>query len=118
MFSNIGSALLKAKDAVIGWIGDRIEDFKNGNLGLPEISLESLDTARKAIWQWLQDRWADVKGWFYDKFHNEEGNFVFPVPDIGPLKDGIDGIAQATVRDLCAAHVGRHTQSRIQKVTP
>lgn len=92
MFSNIGSALLKAKDAVIGWIGDRIEDFKNGNLGLPEISLESLDTARKAIWQWLQDRWADVKGWFYDKFHNEEGNFVFPVPDIGPLKDGIDGI--------------------------
>jgi hypothetical protein len=34
------------------------------------------------------------------------------------LKDGIDGIAQATVRDLCAAHVGRHTQSRIQKVTP
>ena len=34
------------------------------------------------------------------------------------LKDGIDGIAQATVRDLCTAHVGRHTQSRIQKVTP
>ena len=34
------------------------------------------------------------------------------------LKDGIDGIAQATVRDLCAAHVGRHTQSSIQKVTP
>ena len=34
------------------------------------------------------------------------------------LKEGDDGIAQATVRDLCAAHVGRHTQSRIQKVTP
>ena len=32
------------------------------------------------------------------------------------LKDGIDGIAQATVRELCAAHVGRHTQACIRKV--
>ena len=31
------------------------------------------------------------------------------------LNDGIDGIAQATVRDLCAAHVGKHTQSRFRK---
>ena len=33
------------------------------------------------------------------------------------LKDGINGIAQATVRELCAAHVGKHTQERIRKVT-
>ena len=33
------------------------------------------------------------------------------------LKGGKDGIAQATVRELCAAHVGKHTQSRISKVT-
>ena len=32
------------------------------------------------------------------------------------LKEGIDGISQATVRDLCAAHVGKHTQSRFSKV--
>ena len=31
------------------------------------------------------------------------------------LKDGIDGIAQATVRELCAAHIGRHTQVRFSK---
>ena len=34
------------------------------------------------------------------------------------LKDGICRIAQATVRDLCSAHVGRGTQRRIQKVKP
>jgi len=33
------------------------------------------------------------------------------------LKDGKDGIAQATVRELCAAHIGKRTQSRISKVT-
>ena len=31
------------------------------------------------------------------------------------LKDGNDGIAQATVRELCAAHIGRHTQERFSK---
>lgn len=31
------------------------------------------------------------------------------------LKDGYDGIAQATVRELCAAHIGRHTQVRFSK---
>ena len=32
------------------------------------------------------------------------------------LKEGDDGIAQATVRELGAAHVGRHTQACIRKV--
>lgn len=31
------------------------------------------------------------------------------------LKEGDDGIAQATVRELCAAHIGRHTQVRFSK---
>lgn len=31
------------------------------------------------------------------------------------LKGGKDGIAQATVRELCAAHIGRHTQERFSK---
>lgn len=43
--------------------------------------------------------------------------FKFTPSFLAMLKDGIDGIAQATVRDLCAAHVGKHTQSRIRKVT-
>jgi hypothetical protein len=32
------------------------------------------------------------------------------------LKDGKDGIAQATVRELCDAHIGRHTQDRFSKL--
>ena len=44
--------------------------------------------------------------------------FKFTPSFMAMLKTGIDGIAQATVRDLCAAHVGRHTQTRIRKVTP
>ena len=43
--------------------------------------------------------------------------FKFTPSFMAMLKDGIDGIAQATVRDLCAAHVGKHTQGRIRKVT-
>ena len=41
--------------------------------------------------------------------------FKFTPSLIAMLNDGIDGIAQATVRDLCAAHVGKHTQSRFRK---
>ena len=33
------------------------------------------------------------------------------------LNAGINDIAQATVRELCAAHIGKRTQSRISKVT-
>ena len=43
--------------------------------------------------------------------------FKFTPSFMAMLKDGIDGIAQATVRDLCVAHVGKHTQGRIRKVT-
>ena len=32
------------------------------------------------------------------------------------LNAGINDIAQATVREHCAAHVGKHTQGRIRKV--
>ena len=32
------------------------------------------------------------------------------------LNEGISGMVHATVRDLCAAHVGKHTQERIRKV--
>lgn len=43
--------------------------------------------------------------------------FKFTPSFLAMLKDGIDGIAQASVRELCMAHVGRHTQSRFSKVT-
>ena len=43
--------------------------------------------------------------------------FKFTPSFMAMLKDGIDGIAQATVRDLCVAHVGKHTQGCIRKVT-
>ena len=43
--------------------------------------------------------------------------FKFTPSFLAMLKDGKDGIAQASVRDLCMAHVGRHTQSRFSKVT-
>jgi hypothetical protein len=33
------------------------------------------------------------------------------------LKDMIDTDAQATVRNLCAAHIGRKTQRHFSKVT-
>ena len=42
--------------------------------------------------------------------------FKFTPSFLAMLKDGKDGIAQATVRELCAAHVGKHTQSRFGKV--
>ena len=42
--------------------------------------------------------------------------FRFTPSFLAALKEGIDGISQATVRDLCAAHVGKHTQSRFSKV--
>ena len=42
--------------------------------------------------------------------------FKFTPSFLAMLKDGIDGIAQASVRELCEAHVGRHTQSRLGKV--
>lgn len=42
--------------------------------------------------------------------------FRFTPSFMTALKEGIDGISQATVRDLCAAHVGKHTQSRFSKV--
>ena len=43
--------------------------------------------------------------------------FKFTPSFLAILKDGIDGIAQASVRELGVAHVGRHTQSRFSKVT-
>ena len=43
--------------------------------------------------------------------------FKFTPSFLAMLKDGIDGIAQASVRELCMTHVGRHTQSRFSKVT-
>ena len=43
--------------------------------------------------------------------------FKFTPSFLARLKDGIDGIAQATVRELCMAHVGRHSQSRFRRVT-
>ena len=43
--------------------------------------------------------------------------FKFTPSFIAMLKAGIDGIAQATVRELCAAHIGKHTQGRFTKVT-
>ena len=43
--------------------------------------------------------------------------FKFTPSFLAMLKDGKDGIAQATVRELCAAHIGKRTQSRISKVT-
>ena len=42
--------------------------------------------------------------------------FKFTPSFLAVLKEGIDGISQATVRDLCDAHIGRHTQSRFSKV--
>ena len=41
--------------------------------------------------------------------------FKFTPSFMAMLKDGIDGIAQATVRELCAAHIGRKTQERFSK---
>ena len=43
--------------------------------------------------------------------------FKFTPSFLAMLKDGKDGIAQTSVRELCRAHVGRHTQSRFSKVT-
>jgi hypothetical protein len=43
--------------------------------------------------------------------------FKFTPSFLAMLKDGKDGIAQVSVRELCVAHVGRHTQSRFSKVT-
>lgn len=41
--------------------------------------------------------------------------FKFTPSFLAALCDGTDGLAQSTVRDLCAAHVGKHTQGRIEK---
>jgi hypothetical protein len=43
--------------------------------------------------------------------------FKFAPSFLAMLKDGKDGIAQATVRELCAAHVGKHSQKRFREVT-
>ena len=43
--------------------------------------------------------------------------FNFTPSFLALLKDMIEGTAQATVRDLCGAHVGRKTQRRISQVT-
>ena len=43
--------------------------------------------------------------------------FMFTSSFLALLKDMIDNDAQATVRNLCVAHVGRKTQGRILKVT-
>ena len=42
--------------------------------------------------------------------------FKFTPSFLAMLKDGKDGIAQDYVRELCVAHVGRHTKSRFSKV--
>ena len=41
--------------------------------------------------------------------------FMFTRSFLAFLKDRIDGDAQATVRSLCVAHIGRKTQSRFSK---
>ena len=41
--------------------------------------------------------------------------FKFTPSFMAALQFGINDIAQATVRELCAAHVGKHTQGRIRK---
>ena len=38
--------------------------------------------------------------------------FKFTPSFMAALNAGINDIAQATVRELCAAHVGKHTQAR------
>ena len=43
--------------------------------------------------------------------------FKFTPSFLALLKDQIEGSAQATVRDLCEAHVGRKTQRRIHQET-
>lgn len=42
--------------------------------------------------------------------------FKFTPSFMAALNAGINDIAQATVRELCAAHVGKQTQARIRKV--
>ena len=42
--------------------------------------------------------------------------FKFTPSFMAALQFGINDIAQATVRELCAAHVGKQTQTRIRKV--
>ena len=42
--------------------------------------------------------------------------FMFTPSMLALLKDMIDKDVQATVRNLCVAHIGRKTQGRIQKV--
>lgn len=44
--------------------------------------------------------------------------FKFTPSFLAVLKDGIGRIAHATVRELCAAHVGHRTQDRLKKMTP
>ena len=41
--------------------------------------------------------------------------FMFTQSFLAMLKDMIDMDAQATVRNLCVAHIGRKTQSRFSK---
>ena len=41
--------------------------------------------------------------------------FMFTPSFLALLKDMIDNDAQATVRNLCVAHIGRKTQSRFSK---
>ena len=41
--------------------------------------------------------------------------FMFTQSFLAMLKDMIDMDAQATVRNLCVAHIGRKTQSRLVK---
>ena len=43
--------------------------------------------------------------------------FKFAPSFLALIKDLIEGSAQATVRDLCVAHVGRKTQRRIHQKT-
>jgi len=43
--------------------------------------------------------------------------FMFTPSFISLITGMIDNDAQATVRNLCAAHIGRKTQARIKKET-
>ena len=48
--------------------------------------------------------------------HQSMKQFKFTPSFMAALNAGINDIAQATVRELCAAHVGKQTQARIRKV--
>ena len=52
------------------------------------------------------------------QFNRIMKQFKFTPSFLAVLKDGIGRIAHATVRELCAAHVGHRTQDRLKKMTP